>query len=139
MRALSLLLLVQLAVLTMSSPAHAVIKPLKLIVHVNFADGERQGHGIKNIQNILEASKADNSIEVVVHGAGINLLVTKKSSQAKAIEDLVKKGVKFAACENTMREKKISKEELLPGVVTVPSGALEVATKQSEGFAYFKP
>ena len=44
------------------------------------------------------------------------------------------------ACENTMRQKSIRKEDLLPNVGTVPSGAVEVVRKQQrDGYAYFKP
>ena len=48
-------------------------------------------------------------------------------------------GVRFAACENTMRDKSIPKEGLLPGVVTVPSGAVEIVRKQQNGYGYFRP
>lgn len=48
-------------------------------------------------------------------------------------------GVRFAACENTLRDKSIPKENLLPGIATVPSGAVEVIRKQHEGYGYFKP
>jgi len=40
---------------------------LKAVVHVNFADAERQGHGLKNIANILKEAQ-DAQIEVVCHG-----------------------------------------------------------------------
>ena len=52
---------------------------------------------------------------------------------------LTKDGVRFTACENTLRDKSIPKEKLLPNVTTVPSGAIEVIRKQQEGFGYFKP
>ena len=44
----------------------------------------------------------------------------------------------FAACENTMRKKKVTKEPLLPFVTTVDSGVAEVVRKQEEGWAYIK-
>ena len=47
--------------------------------------------------------------------------------------------MRFAACENTLREKGIPKESLLPGVATVPSGAAEVVRRQQDGFGYFRP
>jgi intracellular sulfur oxidation DsrE/DsrF family protein len=49
------------------------------------------------------------------------------------------KGVVFEACENTMKKKSLSKEDLLPGTKTVPSGAVEIIRKQSAGYSYFKP
>ncbi len=111
---------------------------LKAVVHINFTDGERQKHGLKNVTNILKEEKGAE-IVVVCHGAGIGLLVKDKSDHADELARLIKDGVHFAACENTLRDKSIPKENLLPGVTTVPSGAVEVIRKQQEGYGYFKP
>ena len=111
---------------------------LKAVVHVNFADAERQGHGLKNIANILKEAP-DSQIEVVCHGAGISLLVKDQTKHADQIQTLIKQGVQFAACQNTMKEKNISNDNLLQGITTVPSGAVEVIRKQQQGFGYFKP
>ena len=112
---------------------------LKTVVHVNFADSERQEHGLKNIENILREEGSTTEIEVVCHGAGISLLVKEKSSHADQVAALIKQGVCFAACENTMKQKQIASDKLLSGVTTVPSGAVEIIRKQSEGYGYFKP
>ncbi|AMV40217.1 DsrE family protein [Planctomyces sp. SH-PL62] len=113
--------------------------PLKVVVHVNVPDSGVQGAGLKNVTNILKEAP-DTQVEVVCHGAGIGLVEKARTDHAEAVEALVKKGVKFVACENTMRLKSIKKEDLLPGVVTVPSGAVEVVHKQQkDGYAYFKP
>lgn len=113
--------------------------PLKVVVHVNVPESGTQGAGLKNVANILKEAP-DTMVEVVCHGAGIGLVEKARTDHAEAVEALIKKGVKFVACENTMRQKSIRKEDLLPGVGTVPSGAVEVVRKQQkDGFAYFKP
>ncbi len=113
--------------------------PLKVVVHVNFPEPGLQGAGLKNVTNILKEAP-DAQVEVVCHGAGVGLVEKARTEHAEAVEALVKKGVKFVACENTMRQKSIKKEDLLAGVGTVPSGAVEVVRKQQQdGFAYFKP
>ena len=114
-------------------------KMLKVVVHVNFADSERQKHGLKNVANMLKEVKGAAEIEVVCHGGGIGLVVKDKGEHAEEVARLVKEGVRFAACENTLRDKSIPKDSLLPGVMTVPSGAVEVVRKQQEGFGYFRP
>lgn len=43
------------------------------------------------------------------------------------------------ACENTMRAKKITKEDMLPAVSYVPAGVTEIMKKQGEGWAYLRP
>ncbi|MGN6133850.1 MAG: DsrE family protein, partial [Aureliella sp.] len=70
---------------------------------------------------------------------GLALLSKKQSGQAELVQSLMKKGVRFEACQNTMRKKSLAKEDLLEGIKTVPSGAVEIIRKQSEGFSYFKP
>ena len=113
--------------------------PLKVVIHVNVPESGVQGAGLKNVTNILKEAP-DTLVEVVCHGAGIGLVEKARTDHAEAVETLLKLGVKFVACENTMRLKSIKKEDLLQGVGTVPSGAVEVVRKQQkDGYAYFKP
>ena len=111
----------------------------RAVVHVNFAEPERQKHGLRNVSNMLQAEGGKGEVVVVCHGPGIGLLVKGKTAGGEEVEKLMKDGVRFAACENTMREKAIARDDLLPGVATVPSGAAEVVRKQQEGYGYFKP
>jgi uncharacterized protein len=113
--------------------------PLKVVVHVNFAEAGAQRAGLKSVENVLKA-EPDARVEVVCHAAGIGLVERARSEHAPAVAELIRKGVRVVACENTMRQKAIRKQDLLPGVETVPSGAVEVIRKQqAEGYAYFKP
>lgn len=111
----------------------------KAVVHINFGDSERQKHGLKNISNVLKAAKGSADVVVVCHGQGIGLLVKGKTTLATEIEGLMKQKVHFLACENTMKEKGIAADQLLPGAETVPSGAFEIIRRQHDGFAYFRP
>jgi len=121
-----------------ASTAEPDRKPLKAIVHINFADTARHASGLRNIENILKA-EPDARIEVVCHGAGIDVLVKEKSTVADKVDALARRGVVFFACENTMREKSLTKDLLLKSCSTVPSGAVEVLRKQQEGWGYFRP
>jgi uncharacterized protein len=112
---------------------------LKAVVHVNFGDPERQGHGLKNVENILAEVGNNAQIEIVAHGAGIFLLVQGESKHADKIQSLIDRQVKFMACRNSLRDKSIAEDRLLPGVQVTASGAVEVLRKQQEGFGYFKP
>lgn len=113
--------------------------PLKVVVHVNFAETGQQGHGLRNVTNILK-QEPDAQVVVVCHSMGINMAEKARSEQAEPIATLLTQGVKFLACENTMKRNGISKDDLLPGFGTTASGAWEVVRKQQrEGYAYFKP
>jgi intracellular sulfur oxidation DsrE/DsrF family protein len=119
-------------------PASGGKAMFKAVVHINFDDADRQKHGLKNVANMLNEVKSGD-IEVVCHGDGVGLLVKEKTKHADEVAALLKQGVRFAACENTLKDKSIPKEDLLPGVTTVPSGAVEVVRKQQDGFGYFRP
>lgn len=113
--------------------------PLKAVVHVNVPEPGIQGAGLKNVTNLLKDAP-DAQVEAVCHGAGIGLVEKARTDHTEAVEALLKKGVKFVACENTMRQKSVRQEDLLKGVGTVPSGAAEEVRKQlRDGFANFKP
>jgi len=128
-----------MAATLLDNTSRAADGPLKVVVHINFPESGTQGAGLRSVGNILK-EEPDARIEVVCHAAGIGLVEKSRSDHTEAVETLIKKGVKFVACENTMRQKSIKKEDLLPGVGTVPSGALEVVRKQHrDGFSYFKP
>lgn len=122
-----------------AQPAKGEKAMLRAVVHVNFGDAERQKHGLKNVTNMLKAEGGKAEIVVVCHGPGITLVVKDKSPDAGEVERLLKEGVKFEACENTLKDKGIPKESLISGVTTVPSGAAEVVRRQQEGFGYFRP
>lgn len=111
----------------------------RAVVHVNFADAERQAKGLKNVRNMLKAVGPDAAIEVVCHGPGINLLLKENNPSADEVRALAGRGVKFLACENTMVEKSIDRSSLLAEAGTIPSGAVEVVRQQQTGAGYFRP
>ncbi len=115
---------------------------VKVVVHVNFAQTTHERIGLKNVNNILKAAGAEGlkaDLEVVCHGDGIRLVEKARSELAAEVAALAEQGVRFVACQNTMRERSIGADDLLPGVGTVPSGAYEVVRRQQVGYAYFKP
>ncbi|SIO46328.1 hypothetical protein SAMN05444166_4948 [Singulisphaera sp. GP187] len=122
-----------------TATARAEDGPLKVVVHINFSETGTQGAGLRSVANILK-DDPQAKVEVVCHAAGIGLVEKARTEHAEAIQALIKQGATVVACENTMRQKSIRKEDLLPGVGTVPSGAVEVVRKQhKDGYAYFKP
>lgn len=93
---------------------------------------------VKNIIHLREAFQDQVQIEVVAHSAGIDFLVNAKSTQREKITELAGKGVVFAACQNTMKDKNITKEALIPAITTVPSGVAEIVKKEEQGWSYLK-
>ncbi len=112
-------------------------KDHKIVMQFSVGDSLEQVSIIGQVGNIRTAWP-NATIEVVCHSSGLDLLTTKKSKAAKSIEELSSKGVVFAACNNTMRRRNLKKEDMVPAAVIVPSGMLELVTKQEEGWAYLK-
>ena len=93
---------------------------------------------IGNIKHLREELGNETQIEVVAHSNGIEFLTSAKTTQALEIESLSKAGVKFVGCENTMKMRKMTKDQLLTVAGTVSSGVAEVVKKEEAGWSYLK-
>jgi len=110
----------------------------QIVIQLNTADTSAWSSTIGNIKNIQKIWSSNLQIEVVVHGKAIDFLVKDKTHLAKEIEALTKDGIQFSACENTMRKHGIDKSAILSFAQTVPSGVVEVISKQEQGCSYLK-
>jgi intracellular sulfur oxidation DsrE/DsrF family protein len=91
----------------------------------------------RQLNNLLEGlPKAQ--IEVVVHNKGIAMLQKQKSNVVPELEALATKGIQFVACEQTMKQQKLEKSDILPLAGFVPRGLVEIIQKQEQGWAYIK-
>jgi intracellular sulfur oxidation DsrE/DsrF family protein len=114
-------------------------KSSKHKIVVQFSSGDTLAQkGLRNNLRNLTTVWPQAKIEVVCHGPGINFLRTRTSNYATNIENYRQKGVVFAACENTLKEKKIDKTEIFHNIVFVPNGLVEIITKQEQGWSYIK-
>lgn len=84
----------------------------------------------------------------MLHGPGDNLCCEAAHCPTRQCDQwrypnlyqrmLSEDGVVFAACENTMQKMNVTKEQLLPFVVTVDSGVAQVVRRQEQGWSYIK-
>lgn len=118
-------------------PSVQNLKKYKIVFQLTSSDTAVHRATLKQISNALAAAP-NAKIEVVCHNSGISFLQTAKTIQADKIKELHSKGVIFAACENTLRERKIEKSEIVPEAIFVPAGIIEIADKQSKKWAYIK-
>ncbi len=92
---------------------------------------------VKQIGHVLEAAP-NSRIEVVCHSNGLPFLIAAQTKQAGKIKELTSRGVVFYACENTMRDRNVTKKDLVAECGTVPSGIVEIIRKQEQGWSYIK-
>lgn len=129
----------------------------KVVYHVNYDNPKQQAGALRNIQNHINAVGAENlDLRVVMHGHGVSMVLmpdalaevpkfrhanADEQMQAK-IDGLKDQGVGFKICANTLKGRKVNREDHLynvDGADIVPSGVAELAHLQSQGFTYIKP
>lgn len=120
--------------------AKATLKWYKALYILDEADPRKMKMVLRNINNVLDDPrlKGKLTVELVAFADGVELF--KKSNHMDSLLlALQKRGVILAQCENTIRERKISKEDLWPFISYVPSGNGEIIIREQEGWAAIKP
>ncbi|PSL49131.1 hypothetical protein CLV51_101461 [Chitinophaga niastensis] len=111
----------------------------KAIYQLNSDDDKTIRNTLRNIKNALEDPRLQTvTIELVAHGGGVTAF-KKDHPYEELLQELKTRGVILVECENTMRERNISKEELFPFIKYTPSGNGELIIKQQEGWSYVHP
>jgi intracellular sulfur oxidation DsrE/DsrF family protein len=95
---------------------------------------------LRNISNALEDNRLKGKITVeLIAFSGGTALYRKDQPYEAQLTALKAKGVILAQCLNTLRERKISKDELLPLIAYVPSGNGELIIRQAQGWSLVHP
>jgi len=115
------------------------------------------GEGIKVVLQVSEGTKQAKlalymakrdldldprtKVAIVAYGEGVQFLQndTLFSDEGPKVAALAARGVVFKVCENSLRASSLGRRDLLPRVEVVPSGTLEIARLQREGYAYIRP
>lgn len=95
--------------------------------------------GLMNNLKNMKAGWGDSlQVEVVAHGPGVEMLMAGKTTQLEKIRQFRSMGILFLVCENTLRERNIPRESILPESGFVKMGIGEIILKQEEGWTYIK-
>ncbi|CUS32789.1 conserved exported hypothetical protein, DsrE family [Candidatus Nitrospira nitrosa] len=116
-------------------------QPHRVVLHLNSGDEKVQRGALNNIKNLYqEFSPETLRVELVVHGAGLPLLIKKGTLFAAELTELRHAyGVSYIACSNTMKTMKVTREDLIGEVGdTVPAMA-RLLERQEQGWVYIKP
>ena len=113
-------------------------KDYKVVFDLTSGDTLSQQTAIRWVNEIVKAEPTAQ-VEVVMFGKGLPLAVKDKSAVATDVTTLAtNKNVAFKVCAVAMANQKIDKDQLLPGVQTVPDGIYEIVSKQQQGWGYIK-
>jgi intracellular sulfur oxidation DsrE/DsrF family protein len=87
----------------------------------------------------ISASQPKAQLEVVMYGKGLEMVMPEKSTVTSEVKEALKNpNTSFAVCEAAMKNNKVERGQLFPGVKTVPDGIYEIISKQREGWGYIK-
>jgi len=109
----------------------------RIVFQLTSADTNVHKMLVRQLGNVLAAAP-NSKIEVVCHGPGIAMLTTKQTIVHPKVSELKGKGIDFVVCENTLKEKKVTKEEIIPEAAFVKAGIIEIVKKQEEGWSYIR-
>jgi len=111
----------------------------KVVFQVSDADPAKWNLTLNNVKNVqADLGAANVEIEVVAYGPGIGILKAE-SVAGNRVRDAIGSGVAVMACENTMQNQKLAKDDMLPGIGYVPAGVVELIKRQQQGWAYIRP
>lgn len=128
---------VVLALLT-TTIIYAQPTPYKVVFDMTSKDTINQQALVRELGLISDAN-LHASLEVVLYGQGLDLVVKDRSALQPAVQKLIAtKKASFKVCAMSMKRQHIDNSQLLPGVETVPDGIYEIVTKQREGWGYIK-
>jgi intracellular sulfur oxidation DsrE/DsrF family protein len=111
----------------------------RVVIQVSDNDPAKWTLALNNAKNVqTDLGEGNVDIEIVAYGPGIAMLKLDSAVGAR-IGEAAATGVKIEACENTMRNQKIKKADMLNGIGYVPAGVVEIIQKQQQGWAYLRP
>lgn len=104
----------------------------------NANDTLQQKAFVKQLENITE-HWPNAKYEVVLYNQGLELVMKNNTKYQSRLQVLKSKGVKFVVCENTLKNRKISKD-VFPEILVeyTPAGIAEIVEKQEQGWSYIK-
>jgi uncharacterized protein len=114
-------------------------KRQKLLIQMSDADPAKWNMALNNAKNVQDELGAANvDIELVAFGPGIHMLKLDSAANTRVAEAM-KAGIAMVACENTLRNLKISKSDIIAGASYVPAGVVQIMRRQGEGWTYLRP
>ena len=114
-------------------------QPAKLVIQVSDAEPAKWNLALNNAKNVQEELGSKNvQIEIVAYGPGIGML-KKDAITSDRVDEATMAGIKVVACENTIRNLKLTRADIHSAASYANSGVVEIMQKQKAGCAYVRP
>lgn len=123
----------------LSDPQPSFDEPRRLMLQISTGDEREINNILWNAVNLQKYYGIDNvKIAVIAFGPGMVALY-KDSPVRERIESLLKYGIEFIGCGNTMETTHRTPDDLIEGVDYVTAGLAEIVERQLDGWIYLKP
>jgi uncharacterized protein len=110
-----------------------------VIIQVSDGDPKTWNQALNVIRNLQEAYGKDKvDVKLVAFGNGIGML-KMDSEVGGRVADALSSGAQVVACQNTMRGRKLTADDMLSRIDYVPAGIVEIVNRQKEGWAVIRP
>jgi hypothetical protein len=111
----------------------------RVIFQVSDNDPGKWNLALNNAKNVQTDLGKDNvQIEIVAYGPGLGMLKSD-SRVADRLAGALDDSVGLIACENTMHNTKVTREQMYDGIAYVQAGVTHIMKRQQEGWAYIRP
>ena len=111
----------------------------RVIFQVSDNDPAKWQLALNNAKNVqVDLGKDKVQIEIVAYGPGLAMLKAD-SKVAGGLAAALDDSVGLIACENTMQNNKVSRDEMYGGIKYVQAGVTHIMRRQGEGWAYIRP
>jgi len=111
----------------------------RVIFQVSDNDPVKWGLALNNARNVqAELGKDHVQIEIVAYGPGLEMLKAE-SKVADRLAGALDENVGLIACENTMTNTKVTKDDMYSGIAYVKAGVTHLMKRQQQGWAYIRP
>jgi intracellular sulfur oxidation DsrE/DsrF family protein len=113
----------------------------RVVMHLNSGDEKTQRGALNNIRHLYqEVGRERLQVELVVHGAGLGLLMKKTTAFASELTALkTDYGVEYTACSNTMKAMNVTRDDLIAEVGDAAPAMVRLMERQEQGWTYIKP
>jgi intracellular sulfur oxidation DsrE/DsrF family protein len=113
-------------------------QPYRVVFDLTSRDTLEQKAVLRWLKEV-STSSPDAQMEVVMYAKGFDLVMPERSAYIADVKEAMKNpNVAFKVCAIALKNNNVDKNQLLPGVQTVPDGIHELVMKQQDHWGYIK-
>ena len=113
-------------------------EPIKVVFDVTSSNPDVHRTAAKHLRLMAEAYP-ESEFELVIYSGAFKMVDKKSSVAGETLSAVVNRdNVDIVICQQTMKRHKMTMDDLIPGVGSVPDGIYEIIMKQKQGRGYIK-